>query len=291
MTQGYLNTLDDRLARGAALLGGRFCDRRAAYVRSRQTPDGGFAGRRGGSDVYYTDFALRALRLLAPDRPAPEGAADYLRGLPHETRDLVECFNRLNCARMLGGPDAARLPDSAAIEKHLAGAAVHPYTAFLAALCYEMAGAQLPGLDRALAAVTARRCPDGGFGETTGQTNPTAAAVAFLKMNGALTGELGGAAADFLLSMQAPGGGFRPHASAPEPDLLSTFTALATLGDLGALALADLAGAGRLVKSLSAQDGGFRAGPSDGETDVEYTYYGAATAALLRAYVADPGAW
>ena len=47
-----------------------FARRQVAYVASRQRDDGGFPGRDGGSDIYYTDFALRILDLLDPDHPA-----------------------------------------------------------------------------------------------------------------------------------------------------------------------------------------------------------------------------
>jgi geranylgeranyl transferase type-2 subunit beta len=36
----------------------------AAYIRGKQQPDGGFPGREGGSDLYYTGFALRSLAVV-----------------------------------------------------------------------------------------------------------------------------------------------------------------------------------------------------------------------------------
>ena len=58
-----------------------------------QRPDGGFAGRQGGSDPYYTDFALRTLAWLAPGHAAFDRAADYLAAWTCPPRDVVECFN------------------------------------------------------------------------------------------------------------------------------------------------------------------------------------------------------
>ena len=55
----YASALALRLASGAARLPARFLAREAAYVAAAQRPDGGFAGRRGGSDLYYTSFGLR----------------------------------------------------------------------------------------------------------------------------------------------------------------------------------------------------------------------------------------
>ncbi|MFW6158815.1 MAG: prenyltransferase/squalene oxidase repeat-containing protein, partial [Planctomycetota bacterium] len=72
----------------------------------------------------------------------------------------------------------------------------------------------------------------------------------------------------------------------PEPDLLSTFTALVTLSVLDSLEQINLPAVGRFVRAMATPDGGFRACRSDPETDVEYTYYGLGTAAVLRHFVA-----
>ena len=46
----------------------------AEFILSRQCADGGFAGRRGGSDLYYTSFALDGL--LACGGPVAAGAVE-----------------------------------------------------------------------------------------------------------------------------------------------------------------------------------------------------------------------
>ena len=38
--------------------------RHTDYLTAAQNPDGGFPGREGGSDLYYTGFALRSLAVL-----------------------------------------------------------------------------------------------------------------------------------------------------------------------------------------------------------------------------------
>lgn len=293
MKQGYLDELEETLASGAALLGRGFAGKRVRYVRSKQTSDGGFVGRAGGSDIYYTDFALRALTLLEPDGELPAGVPEHLQRLQDAPRDAVECFNRLNCARLLAKRGIAVHIDTRAVRAALAESKTGPYGAFLSALCHEMLGSELPDAEDAVNCVAAACCAGGGFsglpGTQVAQTNATAAAVGFLKMRGALDEGCGRSAAEFIVSMQTADGGFLAHKAAPEPDLLSTFTALVTLGALRSLDRADLAMAGRFVRSLAAEDGGFRSATSDPETDLEYTYYGAATAALLRSYVARHG--
>jgi geranylgeranyl transferase type-2 subunit beta len=285
----YLDALDAALSAGAARLGDAFARRRSACVRARQRPDGGFAGRRGGSDLYYTDFALRVLALLEPDSPALPAAASFLARAP-DPADVTGAFNRLHCARLLRRCGIEADVDADPIRRRLSVRRPGPYDAFLAALTWQMLAEPFPDPEAAAAEVLAARCPDGGFTEGPGQpaggTNPTAAAVAFLLIHDAVETDLAAHAVDFLASMQAPAGAFRAHARAPEPDLLSTFTALVTLWRLDALDRADLAGVGRFLRDAAAPNGGFRAGPGDVGTDVEYTYYGVGTAALLKQHAA-----
>ncbi|MEL6107836.1 MAG: prenyltransferase/squalene oxidase repeat-containing protein, partial [Planctomycetota bacterium] len=77
----YLQDLTLRLAAGASRIEPDVRDRHAMWLIAKQRDDGGFAGREGESDPYYTAFALRALWIL--DRLTPEigeSAARFLRG-------------------------------------------------------------------------------------------------------------------------------------------------------------------------------------------------------------------
>src|SRR5687767_7966548 len=69
----YLRTLTDRLSDGTLRQPGEFRRRHSRYLAGLQQPDGGFPGREGGSDLYYTGFALRGLAVL--DGLSPEVAA------------------------------------------------------------------------------------------------------------------------------------------------------------------------------------------------------------------------
>ena len=63
----YLELLDGILRAGVHGLGEGFASAQAAWIECVELPGGGFAGRRGDeADLYYTDFALRALDLVAP---------------------------------------------------------------------------------------------------------------------------------------------------------------------------------------------------------------------------------
>ncbi|MFQ3650792.1 MAG: prenyltransferase/squalene oxidase repeat-containing protein, partial [Gemmataceae bacterium] len=62
--QPYLPRLNAQLAAGLRLVPEEVRAKHADFLRSRQNPDGGFSGREGGSDLYYTGFALRGLAVL-----------------------------------------------------------------------------------------------------------------------------------------------------------------------------------------------------------------------------------
>lgn len=61
-TEPYLLRLTTRLADGLGKVPESIRTRHTAYLRSCQNPDGGFSGREGGSDLYYTGFACGGWR-------------------------------------------------------------------------------------------------------------------------------------------------------------------------------------------------------------------------------------
>src|SRR5437762_13427709 len=76
----YLEDLTLRLAVAIAELPEELRARQAKYLLAAQREDGGFAGREGGSDLYYTSFALRSLAMLGElYGPPAERAAAFLR--------------------------------------------------------------------------------------------------------------------------------------------------------------------------------------------------------------------
>lgn len=317
----YLDDLDALLRAGASTLSGELRERQRRFVLARRQADGGFGGRRGASDLYYTDFALRVLTVA--DAGGADGAdaggaatavaealglgpvAAFAARAGQAPRDVVECFNVLNIARMLGrmdanAPNAPDVKSAAATRLKLAqgarggyarqpgGMETSAYHTFLGALACEMLEAPFPEPEKAVAEIEKLKRPDGGYADLAsgaeGQTNASAAAIAFLVMQGAMTSP-DAAAVDFLLGMQAPEGGFKACADAPESDLLSTFTALVTLFALDGMKRVDLGAAVRWIGRLAGEEGGFRAALSDDEPDIEYTYYGLGALALVRAYV------
>ena len=303
----YLDLLDGILRGGAHGLGESFAAAQAARIECRELPDGGFTGRRGeAEDLYYTDFALRALDLVAPQSPVFETTARRLQWTAAAPGSVTDAFSLLSCARTLRRRRLTVRSDRGSIERVLAAqalpqgafgaqgdsASVSAYQTFLAVLCLQMIGDDAPS-EAACAQMASLQRDSGGFAERASddraQTNATSAAAAVLLMGNALGQVDLPAAAEFLAGCQAADGGLAAHPDARGGDLLSTFTGLLTLALIGAPSELDLPALGRFVRGAAHAGGGFGAMPGDPEADVEYTFYGIATLGLLRSLVEGAG--
>jgi geranylgeranyl transferase type-2 subunit beta len=307
----YLLRLTLRLADGVSRLPVEIRDRHAAYLRTAQNPDGGFSGRAGGSDLYYTGFALRGLAVLDALTPAiAERAAGFLRSSLTQQTSVIDFFSLLySCVlvQLAGGPDVfagspSDWPDRVAemlesfrasdggYAKTIGGASGSTYHTFLVALCYQLLGRLLPRLADVVRFVAGRRREDGGYVEMApmrrGGANPTAAAIGLLQMAADqipdVLDEVREGVVAFLAGMTSPEGGLRANGRAPLADLLSTFTAAWTLEQLGGLHRLDAQQVRRYAEALQRPEGGFHGGLWDEGHDVEYTFYGIGILALLH---------
>jgi geranylgeranyl transferase type-2 subunit beta len=294
-----------RLTAGARNLDEEFRRQHVAYLAAVQRKDGGFAGRQGNSDLYYTSFALRGLALLgALDEPAAAKAAAFLEeqlggSLPsidflslvysavllHAAAD-VDVFTRVRRDRreMVARTLEPFRRDDGGFAKTKAGRS-STYHTFLSVACRQLVGLPPDEPERTIALIRSRRRDDGGFVEIEplrqSGTNPTSAAVGLLRMLNGMNEQIHQDCTRFLARMQTAEGGLRANTRIPVADQLSTFTGLVALADLDALDAVDLDAAARYAKSLALPDGGFRGGAWDYATDVEYTFYGLGTLALL----------
>ncbi len=305
----YLEELMLRLSAAMAELPEVLRARHAKYLLAAQRNDGGFAGREGGSDLYYTGFALRSLAMLGElYGPPAEGAAGFLRSRMRGQESIVDFLSLIYGAALLqsaagidvfadaeaGWRDAV----AAALEKLRRsdggyakgpeGVASSTYHTFLVLLCQQLIEreAQQPG--EIVKFLQSQQCEEGGFREIRASkragTNPTAAAIGGLRILDALDDQTREATVGFLAEMQMDEGGLRANTRIPIADLLSTFTGLLTLGDLGGTAEIDVAAARRYAESLELESGGFRGAEWDPAHDVEYTFYGLGTLALVSKY-------
>ncbi|HYT91513.1 MAG TPA: prenyltransferase/squalene oxidase repeat-containing protein [Gemmataceae bacterium] len=303
----YLQHLTTRLTDGLQRLPAASRLQHVGYLRACQNPDGGFSGREGGSDLYYTAFALRGLAVLDALTPEVcERAAAFLRQSLTGRTTVVDFYSLLYACLLVqtgGGPDVladspADWPDrvAATLESVRApdgGYAKEPgavsgstYHTFLVGLCYELLGRPLPRSDDAVRFVRSRQRDDGGYVEFAPMrrsgTNPTAAAVGVLQMLGAgPTPEERERVVAFLAETTSAEGGLRANGRIPVADLLSTFTGCWTLAQLDTLDRIDAVAALDYAHSLEGEKGGFRAGIWDERCDVEYSFYGLGVLALL----------
>ena len=312
MSASYLLELALQLADGLSRWPPEARDRHVAHLQGAQNDDGGFSGRDGGSDLYYTAFGLRGLAVL--DGLSPERcsrAAGFLRARLTGQASVVDFFSLLYAAALVqlgGGPDlfadrpgweervaavleTFRTPDGG-YARAAGNAAGSTYHTFLVGLCYQLLGRPYPRAADVVRFIHARRRDDGGFVEIAPMrrsgTNPTAAAVGVLDLVGdadsdgpALSADLRNRVVQLLTAMVSAEGGLRANSRAPLADLLSTFTGLWTLGRLGALDRVDAAAALAYIRQLELPGGGFRGGLWDAHTDVEYTFYGLGCLGLL----------
>lgn len=302
----YLEDLTIRLGTGLGNLPEETRHRHTTFLRAAQRDDGGFAGREGDSDLYYTGFALRALAISGElHGEVAEKAAVFLRSQLRNQSAIIDFLSLIYAGRLIeiaAGIDVfadsasnwreavgAELEtlrrDDGGYAKGAEGARSSTYHSFLVLLCRELIDLPHVEPERIVEFILSQRRDDGGFVEIAPMrksgTNPTAAAIGVLKLLGGLSENVCQDAAEFLADMQTDEGGLRANTRIPIADLLSTFTGLLTLQDLRAEGMIDSAAAMRYARSLDDEAGGFLAAAWDTGKDVEYTFYGLGTLALL----------
>lgn len=303
-----------RLALGVARLDPLRRERHAKAVLARQCSDGGFAGRRGDSDCYYTGFALRSLAILGHwDDPSVAAAAAFLAKRMQSDQppvDVLSAVQSLELIERLGGPPGriaaaidrrspferliARLrrPDGCFAKTEQSGPS-STYGTFLMVATAQLVGVPIPAAREIAAAIATRQQPDGGFAELPvvhrSGVNPTAAACSVLRMLDALSSPIAAAAQRYLQAVQSSDAGWPAHSSAPCSDLLSTFAALTMLTHVAPAAHFDLRRSLSFIDSLELAEGGFRGAVWDAETDCEYAFYGLGCLGLLTDWNAPAG--
>jgi geranylgeranyl transferase type-2 subunit beta len=304
----YLTRLTTRLLEGIERLPAETRERHSRYLLEAQNPDGGFSGREGGSDLYYTGFALRSLAVLQGLNPSLcSRTAGFLRSKMTGSAGVVDFFSLVVSCYLVpigGGPDVLleaptdwrdrvaatletfRTPDGG-YGKTPGAPHGSTYTSFLVALCLQLLDRPIPQPERVTAFVQSRRRPDGGYVEISAMkrsgTNPTAAGVGLLQILDAFDDVARAAVSDFLAALPSPfEGGLRANDRIPAADLLSTFTGSWTLEQIGAADRLDWPAIRGYAEQCERPAGGFRGGLWDDNADVEYTFYGLGTLALAE---------
>jgi hypothetical protein len=276
------------LARCAARPMGPGFARALAFVRSRLNADGGFAGRDGRSDLYYTAFALDALA-AGGAAELPSSVAVFVRAI-EDVADLdlahlaclVRCWDRLG---LLADPTLAH--GVAAVRGRLfryrtpsdgfsmvAGAAVPSVAGafFALAIC---GGIGLPPPATIGASLAALRTADGAYANVPGMAAGTVPATAGAQLVRGRSGlPLEPEVLDWLRQQHRPDGGFPAAPSSPAADLLSTSTALYALHLASdPLPRAIVEGCMEFLDGLMEDSGGFGGHWLDATPDCEYTFH------------------
>ncbi|MBP7052052.1 MAG: hypothetical protein KBE65_13640 [Phycisphaerae bacterium] len=257
------------------------------FLRRHLSRDGGFLGRDGRSDLYYTVFGLEASLSLGVDL-AVDLVTRYLDGFgTGESLDLVHLASLIRCRTNLAAVGGGEI-----LARHLmeyrsrdGGFNMAPgaeqgssYGSFLALGAWQDLGIDCPDADAMARSIASLQRADGGYANdasmTAGATPATAAAVSVLHYLGCPVPE---SAVRWLLDRASGLGGFEAiwlGESHGVPDLLSTATALHALALLGVSAGAMRDRHMDYLDSLWDKQGGFRGHWADDVVDCEYTYYG-----------------
>lgn len=306
-SEPYLVRLAERLANGLSRMEASRRERHRSFILSCQQSDGGFGGREGDSDLYYTSFGVRSLGMLGGmSTDEAQSVGRFLAGFDRKELGVIDLMNWLYTAlavQVFGGGDLLedeepdwpeRIADKlqrirttdGGYAKSEEGAAGSTYHSFLVTLTYELLGITPPWPNRLIQFIYNRQRDDGGFVEIAPMknsgTNPTAAAVGLMSIVGGLDKELCEDIRDFLKETWSAEGGFQANKRIAFADGLSTFTGLLTVQDLNIRNLVSETMIERFISTeLEFPTGGFRGAAWDDQADVEYSFYGLGCLALL----------
>lgn len=255
------------------------------FLLSQIDDDGGFCGRDGRSDLYYSVFGLQLCAIF--DLMPPKNSYEYFEKFTdsHEL-DFIHLASLVRCIALLKTNNKNWVKNLIAqIEgfrsadggyNHLAESAERgtAYADFLSFLVYRAIACKIPEPGKMLASLEQLKRPDGSYANDckmeSGSTTATSAAVVLSNEFGK---KVDNETVDALLDRQHPQGGFLAGPNSPVPDLLSTATALYALRSFENR-LPELNGGHRdFVASLWNEDGGFSGQVFDDVSDVEYTFY------------------
>lgn len=314
----YLTDLTLRLAWGAARLDPETRDTNREWLRSQQRADGGFAGREGASDPYYTAFGLRGLLIVdGIDAEVAERAAQFVEGQLSKSLGVVDLVSAVMAssilelthgielispssqrrAAILDQLESLRCAADGGYSKLPGGVAGSTYQTFLNLLAFELLGHAPTEPERIVQFLDSQRMADGGFREIRvakrAGVNPTAAGIGALKALGLLDPNREELTIEFLADMATDEGGLSANDRISLADLLSSCTGMVTMSDLGATDQLNLNGLRRYAMSMRRVEqgvplGGFHGFAFDREVDVEYTFYGLALMSLVEAHRDEP---
>lgn len=262
-------------------------ERTIHFLSSHRQSDGGFRGRAGTSDLYYSAFAVGCFTCLGAEiAPMPVFLQRFADG---SSLDLVHrsCLARL--CTLVPGADPEGKIRQAIKDRFLHDRAKDGgwarsaqaqrgsvYGAFLALGALEDCGERLDEYKTVVSNLELCRAQSGGYADQPGEPHgltPLSAGVLVLKSHLGLP--IASEDLDWLAGRCHTQGGFFAATQVPMPDLLSTATALEALGRCNRIT-PEIAGKTlRFLDLVWNEDHGtFRGHPLDPALDAEYLWYG-----------------
>ncbi len=255
----YLARLTVQLAAGVQALPQELLQRQAAWLRAAQNADGGFSGRAGPSDVYYTSFGLRALLLVgALDESRAQSAARFLRGWLQEKSAAAGGAEADEPGQARAERPMVRIPMPELASLVLSAATIEAILGAEAAR--ELVELDLAGL--VAARLDSLRRGDGGFAGTD-RSRSSSTYHTFLAVVCGRQLEIPPARPEAIVELvrarQRPDGGFAETASARLSGTNPTAAAVAVLRAIEALDPSAGQQAAGFLAGMQASDGGWRA--------------------------------
>jgi prenyltransferase beta subunit len=269
----------------------------ASFITKQLNPDGGFKGRSGQSDLYYTVFGIESLLALGAEIQKKHVLNYLLKFHDGSSLDLVHLACLARCRADLSQTQDARLKTQDArlgsgivrnIERcrcsdgayNISAGFPHgsAYGCFLAFGAYQDLNIEMQNTAAIVDCVKSLQTPDGAYSNDRiiqiGSTTATAAALAVLHY---LNQPIDSRSTNWLLSRLQPQGGFVATAIPGwecTADLLSTATALHALSLAGVPIDSIKKQCLNFLNTLWSDEGSFRSSSTDDTLDCEYTYYG-----------------
>ncbi len=287
--------MNDVAKHGSKILDNESLNHIISYIQSQQNSDGGFKGRDGRSDLYYTLFGLECMQALNQTidykklesflRPFYDNenldfihliclvrSLNKIPQLKDKELKLKTLFNRVSkCRTDDGGYKLSKEDTHTSI-----------YASFLSYIAHDECKIKFPNIDAMFDSLETSTTKDSAYadqpGLRNGTTTVTAAVSILLSQYDKLNDDT---LINWLQKQYSPHGGFKASPLAPIPDLLSTGTSLFALHTLGIDLSKIKEQTFEFIETVWSDKGGFCGHLFEEEPDTEYTFYGLLSLGIL----------
>jgi len=288
-------SMNDKAKLATNILDQESLDHIISYINSQKNPDGGFKGRDGRSDLYYSLFGLECLEALG--QPIDYSLLESFLLSYFEMEDLdyihlvclIRCLNRIpelpeknHKLDILFQRVSKSRTDDGGYKLSPEDTYTSIYASFLSYLAHNECGIPFPKENLLFENIELSASKDGAFADQPGLRNGTttvtaAVTILFNQYDKLETSTL----SNWLMKQYTTHGGWKASPLAPIPDLLSTGTSLFALQALGIDLTDKKEQTFEFVETVWAENGGFCGHLFEEDPDTEYTFYGLLSLGIL----------